>query len=222
MKKILLLFILILNLTIAFSQVQFSLATDASVLYNFSNQQRFLVFGQTVQANFHFTKKQSAYAWVSYYSPGHFKNTFIASAKSPLTNPSSINYTVEGRWRYRQISLGWKHYFKGSYDEENKWNLFGLAGFGLLFSNAENTLQNPVDTSKYIMQSMPAIGSYQFKRLTLDLGIGIEYPIGSTIYLYGDIRTWVPASSYPSEAFHNKRNVPLPLMANGGLRVLFD
>lgn len=206
----------------AFTQIRFSIATDVSVLRNFSPQQKFWAFGQTVQGNFHFSQKESAYAWITYYGVGRFTNSFTAPAKSPATMPATMNYNVTGRWRYRQVSLGWKHYFKGSFDEEINWNIYGIAGFGLLFVKAENIMTSPVDTSLYALAPIPAIGINNFKRLTIDLGMGTEYPLGGDVFLYGDVRTSLPASDYPSTFFHNKKNIPFSVTVNAGIRILFN
>jgi hypothetical protein len=206
----------------AISQIPFSIATDASVMRNFSPQQKFWAFGQTIQGNFHFTKKETGYIWVAYFSPGKFKNTYTATAKSPATNPSSFDYTVAGTWRPRQVSLGWKHYFKGSFDAEESWSLYGLAGFGLMVSKIENVFSVIVDTATYNIPAAPANGNGSFRRLTFDLGLGVEFPIGADLYVYGDVRTWVPTTDNTSAYFHNTKNVPAPVMINGGVRILLD
>ena len=204
------------------AQIQVSIASDASLMRNLSPKQEFWAFGQTIQGNFHFTRKETGYLWIAYYTPGKFKNTYTAFEKLVGTNPPQIPYTVSGRWLPRQVSLGWKHYFKGSFDADGSWNLYGIAGFGLMVSTVQNTFNTTIDTSVYNIPSSPVSGNGSFKRLTFDLGLGAEYPIGADIYLYGDIRTWLPASdNNPSPYFHNGKNVPLPLMINAGIRILF-
>jgi hypothetical protein len=204
------------------AQVKFSLATDVSLLRNFSPKQKFWAFGQSVQTNFHFNKKETAYAWLVYHNAGKFKNDFSANAKSLSTTPSSINYKVQGKWRFREFSLGWKHYFKGSFDAETGWSFYSIAGFGLLFAEVENTTKQNIDTVLYDITTTPKIGIAQFKRLTIDLGIGGEIPLGGNFFIYGDVRTYIPGSDYPSPYLHSNKNVPLPLTANLGLRILFD
>lgn len=205
----------------AFTQLPVSIATDVSILHNFSPHQKFWAFGQGVEANFHFSKKNTVYGWLNYHTKGSFTNSFIADAKSSATNPATIGYNVKGKWGMRQVSLGWKHFIKGSYNEENTWNLYAAAGFGLLFSNIQNTLLTVVDTSSYQLKPSPALGSGNFKRLTVDLSLGIEYPLTSGFFLYGDLRTSFPASDYPSPFFHDQQQVPLSLMFNTGIRILF-
>lgn len=201
------------------AQIRFSMAQDISLMRNFSPKQKFWALGATLQANFHFNKKQTAYAWLNYYTPGKFRNDFIATAKSQAIIPSSIRYRASASWRNNEVSFGWKHYFRGSYDAEEGWNLYTLAGFGLMFTKVENIFSPAVDTSRY---NIPVwSGTSKFYRLTLDLGAGVEFPIGGNFFLYGDLRTWIPTSDYPSPYLHNNKNVPLPFMASGGMRILF-
>src|SRR5690348_9243665 len=107
LKKLLLLFAGLILIHTAFAQVRFSFATDVSLLRNFSPRQKFWGFGQGVQTNFHFSKRETLYAWVNYHTAGKFSNPFIATAKSTATSTSEINYTVTGKWKFRQVSLGW-------------------------------------------------------------------------------------------------------------------
>ena len=187
---------------------------------NFSPSQQFFAIGQTIQANFHLAKRETVYAWLSYYTPGKFSNDYTAVAKLPTTVPPTKRIKVSGRWLSNEISVGWKHYFKGGYDEPT-WSLYTLAGFGLMLAKVENSYEPAVDTSAYVFLG-PAPGSNSFKRLTFDLGIGMEYAIGGNFFLYGDIRTWIPTSDYPSPYLHDNRNVPLPITLSAGLRILFD
>ncbi|RYF79714.1 MAG: hypothetical protein EON98_14285, partial [Chitinophagaceae bacterium] len=169
MKKLLLL--LGLNLILLLSttaQVDFSLGAGIAGLRNFSPKQKFWAFGQTVQANFHFSPKQGAYAWLDYYTAGKFKNNFTAITKIPFTAPLQIPFSATGRLTYRHISLGWKHYFKGAYNTEKEINLYGLAGFGFLFAAVSNSFSPDIDTSKYHVPLR--LGQGKFKRLTFDLG----------------------------------------------------
>ena len=201
---------------------QWSLSSDASVMRNLSPHQKFWSFGQTIQGQFHFTPKESMYVWMSYYSPGKFSNHYLAIAKSVGTNPQQQDFIVHGTWRPRQISVGWKHYLKGAFDQESGWNLYGTAGFGLMVSKVENEFNIKPDTANYIYPSYPVDGNNSFRRLTFDLGLGFEYVLGSDIYLYSDVRTWVSASDAPASVyFHDTRNVPMPVIVSVGIRLLF-
>jgi hypothetical protein len=220
LKRMYLSFLFLLVSVAALAQVRFSFATDLSVLRNFSPNQKFWALGSTVQGNFHLSGKDGVYAWVSYYTPGRFNTNYSAQARQPATVPQSVSYRVRSRWAYNNISVGWKHYFKGSFAEENTWGLYGLAGFGLQFNKVENVYSTFFDTSAYALQS-PAPGVGNFKRLTLDLGIGVEYPVGGDFFIYSDLRTWLPASDYPSPWLHDPKRVPLPLTLGAGLRILF-
>lgn len=201
------------------AQIRFSMAPDLSLMRNFSPQQKFWSLGETVQFNFHFNAKQSAYAWITYYTPGKFKNNFDAVAKSSTTSPVVVPFKASAKWRNNELSFGWKHYFKGSYSAETGYNIYSTAGFGLMFTKVENVFTPAVDTSLYTTPTLA--GKSQFYRLTIDLGAGIEFPIGGNFFLYGDVRTWIPTTDYPSPYLHNNKNVPLPFMVSGGMRILF-
>ncbi len=220
MKK-LFLCILLFPVFFAGAQVRFSFATDVSVVRNFSPHQRFWAIGQTIQGQFHFNERESFYTWLMYYSPGRFSNEFIAEARNAGTTPSKIAYTMKGLWNMKEFSMGIKHYFKGGYNIETGWHLYGQAGFGLMFTGIQNSLRNAVDTSLYQLAEVPREGSDEFKRLTIDLGMGVEVPLGGDFFVYTDARTYIPSSSYPSTYLHNTKNVPLPLMINLGVRILF-
>lgn len=206
----------------SFAQVHFSVATDMGLLRNFSPKQKFWAIGQTVIGNFHINKRETVYAWLTYYSPGRFRNNFTATAKSPSTSPSTSSYRVTGTWRFREVSVGWKHYFKGAFNEENTWSLYSIAGLGVMFNKVENRFKQAVDTSLYSLAILPLEGSSVFNRLTLDLGLGLDFPIGADIYVYSDVRSFVPITDYPSLYLHQNKNVPLPFMVNIGFRFLFD
>lgn len=201
------------------AQMRFSVSPDLSIMRNFSPKQKFFALGQTVQGHFHFSKKESGYAWFTFFTPGKFKNNFIATAKMPGTSPAAIPFKATARWRNNQVSIGWKHYFKGSFDAETGWNLYSTAGFGLMFTKVENIFAPAIDTNLYNTSIRP--GANEFKRLTFDLGLGIEYPLGGDFFLYGDARTWIPATRYPSPYLHSNKNVPLPFILAVGLRILF-
>ena len=218
MKRRLLLFSLNFFFVLVLSaQVDFSLASGASVLRNFSPQQGFWAFGQTIRAAVYFSPKQSAYASLDYYTEGKYKNSFTASAKSPATSPQELNYTATGRLTYRQVSLGWKHFFKGSYHEQRDYTIYGTAGFGFLFSKVRNTV--PVDTVLY--NAIPTEGESKVRKLTFDLGLGVEQCLGGNFFAFGEGRLWLPASSHTNPYLSNQKNVPLAGMFSIGLRVLF-
>ncbi|WP_148661188.1 hypothetical protein [Flavisolibacter tropicus] len=203
------------------AQNAFSLTTDLSVLRNLGENQGFTAIGQTVQFQYHFKPKEIGYAWISYYSPGRYQNTLTATAKDPTTVPPTLDYTISSEIRYRQISLGWKHFFKGWYDSEEPFNIYGSAGFGILFSKITNTYSQPIDSTVYMIPAKAAAGSDEARRLTFDLALGTEIRLGAGIYFYTDVRTWLQASSTPSPYYYDNRT-PQVIMLNGGLRVLFD
>jgi hypothetical protein len=219
MKRTLLAIGILISFSVA-AQVQFSLATGLSGLRNFSPQQKFWAVGQTLQANAHFSLKQTAYFWLDYYTEGRFKNKFTATTKALLTIPQQLSYTANGRLTYRQISLGLKHYFRGAFNAEAGYNIYGLAGFGLLFAQVGNSNSVAIDTSLY--QTPVVEGEGSFRKLTFDLGIGGEVPIGGNFFLFADGRTWLPASSNTVAYLHSQKNVPLPFMVSAGMRILFS
>ena len=200
--------------------MRFSVRVDLSVAHNFSPDQQFWAIGQTFQGDLHFTKKQSAFVWLNYYRRGKFRNDVTAEAKSSQTAPPTYTYPLQSSWQPIEFSLGWKHYFKGSFDEEIGWSLYGLAGLGVSTFKVENHIMTTMDTSLYHLPP-PIPGSGKFHRLILDLGVGAEYPASGNIYLYGDIRSWLPASDYPSEYMYSNKNVPLLFSISGGIRILF-
>ena len=218
MKRSLLAVGLFISLSVS-AQVQFSLATGLSGLRNFSPQQKFWALGQTLRADAHFSPKQSAYFWLDYYTEGKIRNNFTATAKSALTTPQQLRYTANGRLTYRQISLGLKHYFRGTFNAETGYSIYGLAGFGLLFAQVSNTNSPAADTSLYNVSVMQGEGS--FRKLTFDVGLGGEVPIGGNFFVFADGRTWLPASSKTVPYLHNQKNVPLPFMLSAGMRILF-
>jgi hypothetical protein len=91
-----------------------------------------------------------------------------------------------------------------------------------MFTTAQNVYDQSVDTALYQLPATPVEGINKFNRLILDLGAGVEFPLGGNFYLYGEARTWIPTSDYPSPLLHNNRNVPLPAMLSLGLRICFE
>jgi hypothetical protein len=212
-------FLFVLLSGFAFSQqMRLSLASDVSVQRSLKKDQQYWAVGQTIGAQLNFSPKDGVYVWFIYYSNGNVSNDVAATAKSPATLPPQIAYTSKGVIKYRQLSIGWKHYLKEDFASE-KWNLYGLVGFGLVLGSAQSTSSVPVDTSLY---DMPVLtGKGHFKRLTYDLGLGFEQPIGGDIFLYSEIKTFIPATDYPSKYLYVNEDAPLTACVNVGLRILF-
>jgi hypothetical protein len=221
LKKILLFFILSFAGIIGHAQYTFSIATDLNLLHNFTKNEGFNAVGQTVHYQFHFTKKETAYGWLSYHRGGRFKNNLSAVAKDSITSPQRLNYRVSSSINLSQISLGWKHYFRGGSNEEDTWGVYSTAGFGLLFAKVTNTFDKRVDTAKYASSKLVLPGATTINKLTIDLGLGGEFSVAPGLFLYSEIRTWLPASSYPSPYLYNN-DLPRVLLLNAGLRILFD
>jgi hypothetical protein len=197
----------------------FSIASDLGIQRSFKKEQRYWAVGHTVQAVFHFSSRDAAYAWISYYSDGKFGNNLVATAKSPATAPSAIPYRNEASMRFKHFSLGWKRYLKGRFDSEDSWNLYAYGGFGIILGRVINSQDPAVDTNDYDLPVRP--GKANFKRLTLDLGLGYEIPIGADLYFYAEGRAWIPTTEYPSRYIFVNDNAPVTGMLNAGIRILF-
>ena len=200
-------------------QTQFSMATDLGLQRSFKKEQQYWAGGHTVHLHFHFTPKDGAYIWMSYYTPGKFSNHVTATAKSTSTTPQQINYVNNAEMRFKHFSIGWKKYLKGSSDMEEGWGLYAYGGFGLLLGRVVNSHSVPIDTNFYF--APVRTGKANFKRLTADLGLGWEVPIGADIFFYTEGRVWIPTSDYPSKFIFVNDNAPLVAMLNAGLRVFF-
>jgi len=203
------------------AQSAFSITTDASVLRNFTKGQAFTSIGQSVFANFHINRKETLYAGISYYVKGKYSNALVAVEKDTSGGVMSLNYTSNSKLGYRQVSIGLKHFFKGAFNNEESLNIYGTAGFGLLTGRVENTFDREVDSSIYTIPQQSISGSGRFRRLTFDVAVGAETKLAAGFFLYGELRTWLQASSYPSPYLYNN-NTPQVLLLNGGVRILFD
>jgi hypothetical protein len=204
------------------AQVKFSLATDLSLLRNFDGRQKFTVAGQTVIPQWHFDKKTSVYAWFSYHGNGKYKSTLTATAKSPSTQPQSFTFTNNSEMRLRQLSIGLKKYLTGSYENLDNVSFYGAAGFGLIFGSAINNFLPVVDTSLYTTQNNVVNGSGDFKRLTLDVIAGLDFPIAYEVFVYTEARIHIPTTNYPNSYLLKNSNAPFLGGINIGIRVLFN
>ena len=220
-KQTFILIFCILFFVPVFSQkAQFSLATDVSILRSFKKEQRYWAIGQTVAGHFNFAPKDGMYVWLAYYSNGKFSDHPTATAKSVSTLPQQIDYTNKAQMGIKHISVGWKHYLKGAYNIEDKWSLYGYAGFGLLLGTIENQHSVSIDSAQYHIPVLK--GKANFKRLTIDLGLGYEMPVGGDIYFYMEGRSFLPTTDYPSNYLFVNKKAPLTGSVNMGLRILFD
>jgi len=212
----------LLNSSCLFAQVKFSLATDLSLLHNFDGKQKFTVIGQSVLPQLHFDKKSTLYAWFTYHANGKYKNTLVATAKSPGIQPQSISFTNQSQMRLRQFSVGVKRYFVGSFESLENFNLYAAGGFGLILGNASNTFSRFIDTSLYTIQNNVINGSGDFKRLTFDITGGIEFPVAYEMFVYSEIRMYIPTTNYPNSYLLKNSNAPFLAGINLGIRVLFN
>jgi hypothetical protein len=220
-KRITILLLSALFFTTGYTQQQsrFSIATDLDIQRNFKEGQLYWAIGSTVQALFHLTPKEGIYAWFAWFSNGEFENDVTATAKSPLTIPQQVHYTNSARMKLKQFSTGYRRYLKGTPDAEEGWNLYAYAGFGLVIGSVENIHSVSPDTTAY---AVPVFGGKgRFKRLTLDLGAGYEFPLGGDFYFYAEARVWVPTTDYPSKFIFANNNAPFVGMLGAGVRIIF-
>ncbi len=200
--------------------IRLSVATDLGLQRSFKKEQQYWAVGHTVHLHFNYNPRNGVYAWLSYYSNGKFSNQLVATAKSPSTNPQQINYANHAQMRFKHISFGWRHYLKGTISSDKTFNIYGYAGWGLMLGRIENTDEPQIDTTLY---TLPVnLGKGNFKRLTIDVGLGWEWPIGSDIYFYNEGRVWLPTTDYPSKFLFVNRKAPLVASLNVGLRILFN
>ncbi len=214
-----LLFILLLSLSVFSQEVRFSIATDLGLQRSIKKEQQFWAIGQTINALINITPKEAVYVWFSYYTNGNFKNNLTATAKAPITIPQTIDYENQSKMRFKHISIGWRKYLIGACDIEKGWSLYASAGFGLMPGRVSNIHNVAIDTAAY---NVPVrVGVANFKRLTADLAVGYEKPIGADFYFYAEGKMWIPASDYPSKHIFINDNAPLTAMLAFGLRILF-
>ena len=214
--------LLLLSFNPVKSQVKFSLATDISLLRNFEKDQKFTVFGQSIYPQWHLDRKNSFYAWLDYHTNGKYRTPLTATAKSPSTQPQVISFTNNSEMRLRQVSLGIKRFIIGGFDDLEGLNFYGTGGFGLVFGRLTNTFSPGIDTSLYSIQNNIASGTEKFKRLTLDVSGGFEFPISYEIYIYSEVRVNFPTSNYPDNYFFKNAKAPLFGSINIGMRVSFN
>ena len=204
------------------AQVKFSLATDISLLHNFDGTQKFTVVGQTLIPQWHFDKKSTVYAWFSYHANAKYKTTLTAVARSPGTQPQSFSFTNESIMRLRQISIGYKRYFIGSFENLEGFNAYIAGGLGLMAGTASNSFSTYIDTALYAVQSNVVHGTGDFKRLTFDITGGIEFPVAYEIFVYSEVRMHIPTTDYPSKYLMKSSNAPFVGTINLGIRISFN
>ncbi len=221
MKRHVYIILFLCSSSVAFSQRPgFSIATDLDIQRSFLKNQQYWAAGQTMQLHFHIDRKEEIYAWVAYYAYGKFSNQLSAPAKSSSTIPQQVSYVNNAQMRFKHVSVGWKHYIKGAYNIDRGWSIYSYAGFGLMMGRIVNTHSIGVDTSLYILPVLN--GKAHFKRLTLDLGLGWEKPLGGDIFFYSEFRLWVPTTDYPSQHILVNNNAPLDASLNFGVRILIN
>ncbi len=198
---------------------RFSMATDLSVQHSFKKEQRFTVIGQTTYLHIHVTPMDGFYASFAYYSNGKFSNNLTAPAKSVSTIPTQISYVNNANMRLKEFSMGWKKYLLGNAMTDKGINIYASAGFGLMLGRVENRHSVDIDTAVY---DVPVLkGRANFKRLSIDPGIGVDRYIGADIYIYAEGRVWIPTDGFPSRYIYINDRAPWTGMVSLGLRVMF-
>lgn len=203
------------------AQYNFSIFTDVGGLRNLGRLQRFTTVGQSIGSQLHFSPKWTGYAYFNYYLPGRFANGFIAYSKRNNAAPPSVQYAAETKLTYGHLSVGLRHYFKGAYNNEDSYSIYGSGGFGLITMKLENSYSTLVDTARYAVPQYSIAGSGRVRRLSFDAAAGAEQPLGGGIFLYAEARTWLTSSGYPSPYLYYNR-ISNVAAAHLGLRVLFD
>ena len=177
---------------------------------------------QSVIPQWHVDKRTTLYAWFTYHASGKYNSTLLATAKTPATQPQTISFANHSEMRLRQFSLGVKKYFIGSFDQLEGFNLYGAGGFGLIIGTASNNFSINIDTSLYNIQNNIVNGSGDFKRLSIDLVGGVEFPVAFEIFVYSEIRMHIPTTDYPNDYLLKNSNAPFLGGINLGIRVLFN
>lgn len=215
-------FILFLLPSIAIGQPRFSVSSDVSIMHNFDGRQPFTVPGQSIGLQWHPDEKYSFYSYFTYHLKGKYASRLEASAKQLATQPQAFQFTNRSEMSLHHLSLGVKKYLTGSYRNTEKLTLYISGGFGLLMGSALNNFSVAVDTSLYNVQDNVIGGSGDFKRLSLDLSAGFEYPVGYAIFLFSEVRMLIPTTDYPSSYLLKNNNAPFLGSFNIGVRILFN
>lgn len=201
-------------------QPRFSFSIDGGVMRSLKKEQRFWAPGQTITSHFHLSPKNGIYVFFNYHINGRYHNKLTAVAKSPVTTPQQLNYGISAKMILTHISAGWKRYFSGSFDRDTKGNVYGYGGLGLMMGEVNNKSSVIQDTAIY--EYAVTGGKGQFTRLTIDVGVGYERHIGGDLFLYGEARSHIPITNYPTPYLLVNGYVPLNISAFVGIRMLFD
>jgi len=223
-KNIIFHFLIFLLLTPAAvqAQIRYSLTTDISAMRNFDGKQPFTVPGQSVGLQWHPDKRYSLYSYFTYHGHGRYLNNLQANAKQPSTQPQVINFANRSEMRLHHLSVGVKKWLNGSFRNTEQLTLYLTGGFGLIMGKAFNTFNVAVDTSLYTIQDNIVSGSGDFKRLSLDLSAGLEYPMGYAFFIFSEARVMIPTTSYPSNYLLKNNNAPFLGSLNIGVRIIFN
>jgi hypothetical protein len=198
---------------------RFSFSTDVGALRSFREDQRYWVVSHMTHLTFNFNPRDALSLWIGYTSDGKFHNDLVAGAKSSTTVPQQISYRNNAELRFKHFSMGWKRWIKGNFVLEEGVNIYGYGGFGLMMGRIFNSHDPFIDTILYNVEV--SSGGDNFKRLTFDIGVGLETPIGNDLFLYGDGRVLIPTTDYPSKYLFVNNNAPFVAMLSLGVRIIF-
>ncbi len=124
--------------------------------------------------------------------------------------------------KLRQLSFGLKQYLYGNFKRDERFSIYGMAGFGLIIGSASNIFNAIIDTSRYSVQDNVIDGTGKFKRLSFDIAGGWEIPVGYEIYIYSEARLHIPTTNYPSNYLLKNNRAPFLGSINLGIRILFN
>ena len=201
-------------------QHPFSIATDFNLQRSFKKGTQYWAVGQILSAQLHFSSKDAGYAWLGYFSNGRFSNQVLATPKIPISSLPGLPYTSNTRMRFKHVSLGWKHYLLGDAMTERRPGAYTLAGLGILLGLVQNDHAEAIDTNSYYLPVLP--GRQNFKRMTLDLGIGGEYYLGADLYIFGEAKAIIPMTDAPNRYLLDNKYTPYTGSLSVGFRILFN
>ena len=91
-----------------------------------------------------------------------------------------------------------------------------------MFGTASNNFSTIIDTSLYTINSKVVHGTGDFKRLTFDITGGVEFPVAYEMFVYSEVRMYIPTTDYPSSYLVKSSNAPFLGSIHLGIRVLFN
>lgn len=143
----------------------------------------------------------SYYGNVAFFLPNSITGTTYATASSSTTTPQQIEVADKVTWSMINISVGYKKYFAGAYDDE--FNFYGAVGVGLLFAPLTYKITGDYDDSKYNLSianfdsSIPGTKE-TLGNATMSGALGVELELKRDLYLTAETALVLPATGYNS------------------------